>query len=230
MIKLNHLFGGNGSVPSIGGVPSLAAALVAVTRVEDALEAARRQAKAAARREGRSVKNLFSEACFVARASAERWCDQAREEGRTAGMSFQLDMMLQAQGLDPKEERARAQASIEKSSAAAAARHERWTAIMRKAGWHDAVEAGDHERAGRIMFEMHDELVRQDAHVLPRATIERMARDRVAATGKATGAAIVAAGKRARMSADAAGEVPEPAKGSFAAQVIEAGRKRRGEI
>jgi hypothetical protein len=77
---------GGGSVPSIGGTPSLDAALVAVQRAEQALEAARSQARAAARREGTSTRNLFAEGKFVARSSAERWCDQAREEGgRAAG-------------------------------------------------------------------------------------------------------------------------------------------------
>ena len=45
--------------------------------------------------------------------------------------------------------------------------------------------------------------------------------------GRATGERIVRAAARARMSADAAGEVPEPT--GFAAKVIAAGKKRRNE-
>jgi hypothetical protein len=223
-------FRNGGSVPSIGGTPTLSAALAAVSRIEDALQAARSQAKAAARREGKSVRHLFDGHPFVARSSAEGWVDRARQEGRTAGMRFLLDTILEAQGLDPKEERKRAQASIEQSGAAAKVREGRWNALMKQAGFFEAVEAGDHERAGRIMFEMHDTLTAADAHVLPRAAIERRERDRVAATGKATGAAIVAAGRRARMSADAAGEVRDPQKGSLAAAIIAAGKKRRNEV
>jgi hypothetical protein len=82
MFKVNHLFG-NGSVPSIGGT-SLTAALAEVERCERALESARTQARAQARREGKSVRNLFGESRFVSRASAERWTDQARSEGEKA--------------------------------------------------------------------------------------------------------------------------------------------------
>jgi hypothetical protein len=49
-----------------------------------------------------------------------------------------------------------------------------------------------------------------------------------AESGKGTGKAIVRAATRARMSADAAGEVPEPT--GFAAKVILAGKRRRGEV
>jgi hypothetical protein len=80
VFKLDHIFGNNGSLPSLGGT-TLAAALAGVERAEQALEAARALARAAARREGKSVRNLFSEGRFVSRASAERWCDQARAEG-----------------------------------------------------------------------------------------------------------------------------------------------------
>jgi hypothetical protein len=132
-----------------------------------------------------------------------------------------------ARGLDPAKERARMAAASKVDRAAADARHARWTALMREAGWHAAVEAGDHVRAGRIMFEMHDTLTEADAHVVPREVVERMERNRVAATGKATGAAILAAAKRARMGGP---EVPPPEKDSLAAQVIRAGQRRRGEI
>jgi hypothetical protein len=231
MFKNNSLAGvlsfrNGASVPSIGG--SLASALAAVERAEAQLDAARSQAKAAAKREGKSVRNLFADGAFVARSSAEKWVDAARREGEHEGHRQAVDAMLTAQGLDPAEERARIAASSKKERAAREARDARWNAIMADAGFFEATARGDHERAGRIMFEMHDELLRQDAHVLPRATIERMERNRVAGTGKATGAAIVAAGKRARMSADAAGELPKPT--GLAAQIVRAGQRRRGEV
>jgi hypothetical protein len=61
-------------------------------------------------------------------------------------------------------------------------------------------------------------------HVVPREVVERMERNRVAATGKATGAAIVAAAKRARMGGP---EVPPPPPGSFAERVKAAAKKAR---
>jgi hypothetical protein len=64
------------------------------------------------------------------------------------------------------------------------------------------MKAGDHQRAAEICAEIHRE-----------------------ESGKVTGKAILAAGARARMSADAAGEVPEPT--GFAAKVLAAGKKAR---
>jgi hypothetical protein len=230
MFKVNHLFGNgsNGSVPSIGGgTPSLASALAQVERAEAALEAARRQAKAAARREGRGVRNLFSEGKFVARASAERWCDTARSEGECAGMSMLTDHLLRAQGRDPDEVRAEMAASTKRDRAAAEARNARWKSIVVKTGFFEATAAGNHAEAGQILLQMHDVLTQADAHVVPRHVVERMERER---PGKTKADQIVAAARRSRMSADAAGEVPEPAKGSLAAQIVRAGAKRRGEI
>jgi hypothetical protein len=228
MFKLSHLYGGNGSVPSIGGTPSLASALAAVAQAEDVLATARAVAKSAARRAGKGVKNLFSDGRFVSRASAERWTDSARSAGFNAGMSQMTDMIIRAQGDDPPKVRAEMAARTRRDSKAADARSARWNAIMREAGWFDATARGDHAEAGRIMVEMHDVLTEHDAHVLPRATIERMEREH--GGGRTKAAAIIRAGKRARMSADAAGEVPEPEKGTLAEKIIRAGMRRRGEI
>jgi hypothetical protein len=71
---------GGGSVPSIG--TSLAAARVAVERAEQALEGARAQVRAAARREGVKISGLFSESQFIQRATGERWRDEALEQGK----------------------------------------------------------------------------------------------------------------------------------------------------
>jgi hypothetical protein len=84
MIKLNSLFGNNGSIPSIGGVPSLQAALAGVQRAEQALAAARALARSAAKREGKGVRGLFEGSQFILRATGERWCDQSRSAGEKA--------------------------------------------------------------------------------------------------------------------------------------------------
>jgi hypothetical protein len=77
---------------------------------------------------------------------------------------------------------------------------------MRAAGYFEAVAAKNHETAAEIYREANPELF------------------------QSKGEAIVRAGRRARMSADAAGEVPDPEKGSVAAGIILAGKRRRGEI
>jgi hypothetical protein len=87
MFKVNHLFGGNGSVPSIGGT-SLASALAAVERAEAALAAARALARSAAKREGKSVRGLFESSQFILRETGERWCDTARAEGEKATIAI----------------------------------------------------------------------------------------------------------------------------------------------
>jgi hypothetical protein len=201
MFKVNHLFGGNGSVPSISGTPSLASALAGVERAEQALEAARSAAKAAARREGKGVRHLFAEGRFVSRASAERWTDTARQEGRNEV----IDSMLEARGLDPKKERARIAAESESFGVTWDAHVAEFQATLKAAGYHAALDRGDHVKAAAIFLAASPEL-----------------------SAQSKGEAILAAGRRARMSADAAGEIPEP--GGLAAKIIMAGKKRRGEI
>jgi hypothetical protein len=99
MFKVNHLFGGNGSVPSFGGT-SLASALVAVDRAEAVLAGARALAKAAAKREGQSVRGLFESSNFVLRASAERWTDTARREGEKTMINI-LSHTVETDSKDP---------------------------------------------------------------------------------------------------------------------------------
>jgi hypothetical protein len=77
-------FRNGGSVPSIGGAPTLVVALAAVERAEEMLKAARTVARAAARREGESVDGLFSESFFIKRSTAEAWSDRARRAGEKA--------------------------------------------------------------------------------------------------------------------------------------------------
>jgi hypothetical protein len=79
-------FRSNGSsVPSIGGTVTLAAALSRVAAAEEALSAARAHARAAAKREGVSVRGLFEDSRYILRATGEKWCDEARAEGDSAG-------------------------------------------------------------------------------------------------------------------------------------------------
>jgi len=219
---LRHRLG----LTSTGGNTSLALQQQRFDRAEAELEAARAAMRSAADAAGIERGGLFAGSTFIKRSTGDAWHEAGIKEGRREV----LDAQLRVAGLDPDQVRADIKARLPAQRAAADARHARWTTLMREAGWHAAVEAGDHARAGRIMVEMHDTLTEADAHVVPREVVERMERNHVAATGKVTGKAILAAGRRARMSADAAGEVPEPKRGSFASRVIEAGKRRRGEI
>jgi hypothetical protein len=85
VFKLDHIFGNNGARPSLGGDgTTLDAALVAVSRAEAALTAARALARSAAKREGVAVRGLFEDSTFILRASGEKWADTARREGEKA--------------------------------------------------------------------------------------------------------------------------------------------------
>jgi hypothetical protein len=154
---------------------------------------------------------LFSESAFIARSTGERWRDEGRRAGEAA-MAAIFSRNLDAESRDknsPFRHLAKRLKQIQDWPAHVAEMRAfmdsagpRWQR-MREAGYFDAVERGDHDEAAAIYRECNPELF-----------------------GK--GAAIVAAGRRARMSADAAGEVPEPT--GFAAKVILAGKRRRGEI
>ena len=204
-----------GSVPSIGGTVTLASALARVEAAEQALEAARAQAKAAARREGRSVSGLFAEGRFVSRATAEKWTDEARREGERA-MANILSRSVSMESMDersPFRHLAKRLKQIRpddwpehvaKMRAVMNSAGPRWEQ-MRAAGYFEAVEAEDYDKAAAIYREFNPDLFAQSK-----------------------GEAILAAGRRARMSADACGEVPEPT--GFAAKVIAAGKRRRGEV
>jgi hypothetical protein len=209
---------GNGA----GGGVSFALERVAIA--EKNLHAAREAARVAARHAGVDLVGLFSEGAFVARSTAERWSDDRYQAGKLDGVREMNDCMFRARGLDPKEERAKIDASIERERVARQARGARWNAIMTDAGWFDAVEAKDFELAGRIMAEMHDTLTRHDAHVVPRHVVERTEREHGGKV-KATSEAILRAAARARSSGS--DERPEPDSNSLAGRILEAGRKAR---
>jgi hypothetical protein len=206
VFKLDHIFGGNGSLPSLGGAPSLAAALAGVERAEEMLKAARTVARAAARREGKGIDGLFSESFFIKRSTAEAWSDKSRRAGEKA----MADIFTRNLDVDAADENSPFQhlARRLKRPGALQAQQQtpedlaRWHAKMEAAGAFVAMRAGNVEEAARICAELHREEV-----------------------GKSKAEKIVRAGQRARMSADAAGEVPEPQ--GLAKQIIEAGKKAR---
>ena len=194
-------FRNGASVPSFGA-PTLASAMARVEAAELALEAARAQARAAAKAEGKSTRHLFDGHPYVARASAERWCDEARREGEKA----MVNILSRSVSMDSVDEnspyrhlatRLDRPGSMERQRAAGAK--------LEAAGFQDALNVGGYEKAARIAAQVRRE--EEGSHV--------------------TGERIVQAGRRARMSVDT--EVPLPPEDSFAAKVIAAGRKRRGE-
>jgi hypothetical protein len=200
MFKVNHLFGGNGSLPSIGGT-TLAASLAGVERAEQALEAARALARSAAKREGKSVRGLFEDSKFILRASGEKWAD----EGRRAGEKVMADIFTRglndAEGT-PFEHLA---ARLKREGAPKPDEMRRHWAALDAAGFLTATRAGDYEEAARIVVEVNREWA-----------------------GKSKAEKILAAGARARMSGD--NERPLPPKDSLPAQIVRAGQRRRGEI
>ena len=208
MIKNNPLAGvfaswrNGGSVPSIG-TPSLASALVAVDAAEQALSAARSAARAAARRAGRSTRHLFDGHLYVARASAEKWVDQARAEGEQ--MLDILSRNLDTESTDEGSVFHHLAKRLKREGASRPDEMLRYWAALDAAGFSEATSAGDMEEAARIAVAVQREWV-----------------------GKSKGAAIVRAAARARMSGDR--ERPDREKGSLAAQILAAGRKRRGEV
>jgi hypothetical protein len=182
------------------GNTSLALLRQRLERAESELESARAAMRSAAAAAGIERAGLFSGSAFISRETGERWADEARREGEKAHRIL-VDHLLMAQGKDPDVERARIKAEMPARAAAIKADLDRWHAEMTAAGFFDAVEAKDYARAGQILATHY------------------------AGVGK--GQAIVRAAARARMSADAAGEVPPPPKGSLAARIIAAGARRR---
>ena len=209
MFKTNHLAGvlnfrNGGSVPSIGAV-SLASALAAVERAEAQLEAARSAAKAAAKREGKGVRNLFADGAFVARSSAEKWVDQARREGWSAGHRFLSDALSRAnRPPDPADPFYHLHLRLKRHEAEGVTPADlaRLRDKMETRGAFAAMQAGDHQLAAEICAEIHRE----------------------EQTGKVTSERILKAAKDRRMGGPA---LPEPPAGSFAERVKAAAKKAR---
>jgi hypothetical protein len=179
VFKLDHIFGNNGSLPSLGGT-SLAAALAGVERAEAALAAARALARSAAKREGVAVRGLFEDSRFILRETGERWTDQARREGEKTMVNI-LSCTVDMDAADENSPFHHLAKRLQKI--------EDWPAHVARMR---AAVAGDYA----------PDLSSQNK-----------------------GEAILAAGRRARMSGDT--ERPLPPKGSLAAQIIAAGKRAR---
>jgi hypothetical protein len=195
------------SVPSVGGGngagDSVSFALERVAIAEQNLRAARDAARAAARQAGRSTSGLFAECAFIGRSTGERWRDEAWSSGERSGLTRMADHLSRAFGADPAAERAAVKAQLAREAPARAATGSARRQLLRDSGFLAALADGDHDAAAEIY-----------RRITP---------------GTSKAGAILRAGKRARMSADAAGEVTDPPRGSVADQIIAAGRKRRGE-
>jgi hypothetical protein len=189
-----------GLVPNGSGGASLALPRQRLERAEAELEAARAAMRSAADVAGIKRSGLFSGSAFVSRGTADDWYEAGLKEGRREV----TDALMEMRGLDPKVGRARRKTESEERRVLLKAETARWRSTMREAGFFDAVAEGDYRKAAAIYGAVHSE----EKH-------------------SSKGAAILAAGARARMSGD--NERPLPEKGSFADLVIAAGRKRRGE-
>lgn len=96
--------GGVASIGSIGSANvSLAVALDRCRSAEASLDSAREAARAAARREGKGTGALFSKSRYVARDSATRWCDESRHEGFDAGFQMCCKHFEKAFNRDPND-------------------------------------------------------------------------------------------------------------------------------
>jgi hypothetical protein len=112
--------------------------------------------------------------------------------------------LLRATGADPAAERAEVAAEAKDRAIAQRVQTARWKRTLADAGYDDAVAEGDHEKAGRILAALYA--------------------DRKAQT---QGEKILAAARRRDRMDGGADERPAPS--GLAAQIVAAGRKRRGE-
>jgi hypothetical protein len=146
---------------------------------------------------------LFEDSKYILRTSGERWADEAR----LAGVRTGCDLIVRGFNMDadPPFQHLVARLKRHEAEGVTPADLARLSDRMEAAGAFAAMQAGDIEKAARIVAEFHRE-----------------------ETGKVTGARILAAGRRARM--DGSNERPLPPKDSLAAQIIAAGKKRRNEV
>lgn len=92
--------GGLHVVPAVEHM-MLSAALAKVTEFETLLEAARNDARSAARRSGVKLSGLFSKSSFIRRETGERWADEAREEGAEERTRVIADGLQAGRNPDP---------------------------------------------------------------------------------------------------------------------------------
>lgn len=99
-------FGSDPAISSIGSNNvSLAAALDRCRSAEAALDSARENARAAARREGKGTGALFAKSKYILRESGTKWADEARHEGFDAG--FEMACKHFGRALRPQAEKAK---------------------------------------------------------------------------------------------------------------------------
>ena len=199
-MDIDHLRRRLGLVPS-GERASLALLRERFRRAESELEAARAAMRSAAAAAGIERAGLFSGSKFIRRETGEAWASTARIEGEKAmGDIFRRN--IDAESRDSNSPFHHLAKRLKKI--------QNWPEFAEKmrAAMNDPrcerarslAEAGDHEGALTIYMEVFQ---------------------------KNKGAEIVAAGVRRRMGGP---EVPPPEKGTLAAQIVQAGQRRRGEI
>jgi hypothetical protein len=124
-------------MPSIGSANvSLAVALDRFRAAEENLDNAREAARQAARREGKKTSGLFAGGLFVSRASAEKWTDEARAEGDSAGFE---------RGREHVAEAAERSADLKRAAAKDRAEHRQ---NFYKATPEEILAAGERARSG----------------------------------------------------------------------------------
>jgi hypothetical protein len=197
---------GNGSSP-VHSVPAvdrmmLDVALGKVAAIEKTLEAARSDARSAARRAGVSGSYLFEATSFIPRSTGHRWRDEGIEQGKAQRANEIIRALQAAQNPDPKFAGVRA-----------------WAAQMlrrrRAAGFADDDVLTDDQCTALL----RGTLVADDPDA-----IEAEAEAKITAEAKVKAEAILAAAALR----DAGGpSLPDPPKGSLAARVIDAGKARR---
>jgi hypothetical protein len=177
-------------------------ALARCATAEANLQSARAAARAAAKAHGVKLAGLFQSSQFVNRSWAERIADERGHEEYEAGKQEAYRELTRI-FCGGNYEAALAQAKV---SMKVGEKHAgRVQAEMRDAGFFDAVEAGKLKLAGKILRELFPDGDRRNA---------QLARQ------------IIAAG--VRRDSDPSNERPDPT--GLAKQIVDAGRKRRGEI
>jgi ribonuclease HI len=169
-----------------------------VAKAEVELSAARTAMRAAARKAGVSLANLFGDSSFIARSTGDRWASEAR----AAGAIEAAQKIGKALGVPPASDDEIAQSTAETQRRMAEMKS-RWRAL-KAAGFVEALNGRDFA----LCAELYLEALGED---LP---------------AKAKADAILQAGRRARMTRD--NERPPPT--GMAADIVRAGKRRRGEI
>lgn len=226
---------GNGGLHVVRPVEQmlLTATLSKIGELETLLEAARNDARSAARRAGVKIDGLFGNSSFIRRETGERWADESFERGKRAGYHEVACCFLAAAGKDADAEFARIRSELKASKAVRKAEAARWRMVMTEAGFFDAVDAGDYKLAAEILRIADPGIAGLNSAAAVQARIAKQAETDLspnAALGaptnpKALAAAIHKAAAKAKSSTDS--DPPRPMN-ALSKGIIDAGRKRRG--